>query len=131
MLNKTLSKKLHELLESEGIRAKKSLKDFLYWNEHDPKHKAGECFRVTDFGHNVRFGNKYFPVQNFKGKIVNVSCYKGILLGGCNTYKYELECVCNYGDLTFTTNVYADEGDLQIKEDDNINDLNGVPYRTY
>ena len=104
----------NELLETPNFQGKKQLKHLLWLNSNQPKFKEGDCFVISDGGHNI-FGK---PVVDFKAKVVVATSFKDR-----EEWFYHLEMVAKHNGRTITSNAYKYESELENAEraEDNIN----------
>lgn len=114
MLTKQESKVLHELLNKEGLHCRKALEDVIWANEHDPKYKVGECYRVTDRGCTI-CGKQ---VVNFKGKVKEVMYFRNSKMW---RYGFDLEVECK--GRKHTSYLALDEYEVGSRVKDNLNIL--------
>ncbi len=62
---------LEKLLQDDEVRGKQLLERFIWVNTTQPKYNIGDCYVISDLGHQVYEE----PIINKKGRIINIeSC---------------------------------------------------------
>lgn len=93
-------KVFEQLIKSKDFKGKEQLKHLLWLNTKQPKHKIGECFKVTDISRQI-YG---YTAIDIKAKVIRVYTYKDE-----EQYYYELEAICESDGKTTTSKFFKPE----------------------